>query len=178
MNKKLPFILIILGIAIAAISYFGYQTVNKKSDIQVMQSYLNAQADKQVELAALAKTIPEIPEACKQVKALPIFKICDLEPYEGQPTPAWNTGLGDTHQQCIVEAFHVTNEHAFKFRDSEYNRETPKDLAVISFSCGLSSAVLFDDNIDYEDPNASAAELIESFYRERAGTRSGPKISY
>ena len=178
MKKHLPIILIVLGLAIAAISYFGYQAVNKKSDIQIMQEYVRSQDNKQAALVELAKKVLDAPESCKQVKALPFLGICELEPYEGNPAPTWYTGLNDFEKNCIVQAFHVTNEHAYKFRDSEYQSEAPSDIKVIDFSCDVSAATLFDDNIDYEDPNATAAELLESFYRERAGTRSGPKISY
>ncbi len=182
MNKKLPIILIVGGITIAAISFFGYQAVNKKSDIQVLQeamrSYENAEAKKQMEFIELGKKILVTPAVCEQVKALPFFGICELEPYEGEPAPVWNNGLSEAEQNCIVQAFHTTNSHAFKFKEAEYLREVPSDIQVINFSCDVMGAILFTDNIDYDDPDATASELLEIFYRERAGTRSEPKISY
>jgi len=182
MKQRLPIILITLGFVIAAISYFGYQAVNKKSDIEVLQetmySYINAEANKKAALTELGKKIIDAPAVCDQVKALLFFGICDLEPYEGQPVPAWNKGINTAEQDCVVQAFHATNEHAFKFTGDEYQSEVPTDLRVINFGCDVTSVILFDDNISYDDPDASASELLESFYRERAGTRSEPKISY
>ena len=77
-----------------------------------------------------------------------------------------------------MKSFHATNSHAFEFREAEYQREVPSDLQVINFSCAVMGAILFTDDIDYDDPDATASELLEVFYRERADTRSEPKISY
>lgn len=175
MKKLLGIISIAVGIAVI---YFSLQAADKKAEAQAMQDAIQSVEDAETALIELRKSIPEIAAACQHVKTQPFFDICELEPYEGQPTPVWTTVVKDADQECIVSAFHITNQHAFQFKDREYSKQTPSDMNVISFACDVSSATLFDDNLSIFDPEGSGTALLESFYRERAGTRWGPEKHY
>lgn len=182
MGKKLPAILIIGGIAIAAISIYGYRIVNTPSDAeylaQAMRDSQAAAQAAQAEIAALRKKVLPVPPDCEPVTTRIFFETCDKEPDEGQTPPPWHVGLSEVEQRCLTGALHATNRHAFALKRQEYLAESPSDMAAIFFACDVASATILNPAIPYGTPDAAATDLLSSFFSERATTHYGPERTY
>ena len=182
MSKKLPAILIIGGVVIGAIALFGFRSVNKPSDAELLnQAILDAQAAQRATAARLDEQRKQVltpPAECESITTRMFFDICETEPYPGQTPPPWNQGLSEAEQKCMLETLHATNDHAFALQQQEYGREPPSDMGVIYFACDVAAATLHADGIGYGDLDASAPELLAAFHRDRASTYYGPERSY
>jgi hypothetical protein len=175
MKKIIAFLSLTVGLVVL---YFSYQAAEQKAENDAWLDALQTAKDAETALVELRKSVPDVPVACMQVKTQPFYDVCDLDPYEGQPIPAWRSVVKEADQSCVLQAFHTTNNHAFKFREGEYDHEAPSDMRVIRFSCAVSSASMFDDNLSIFDSEGSGFALLKAFYTERAETRWGPETSY
>jgi hypothetical protein len=177
--KNLPIILIAGGLLVGGITYFGNQIANKPSSdealLEAIRSQQRTEQAKQVELSELRSLVLKAPASCGGIMTSVFFGLCDKEPYDGVPAPDWKTGLTDAESQCVTDAFHETNQHAYKFMQQEYASDAPSNMQVIQFACDVGGASFYAENIDYGDANGSALELITAFHTERAKGITRPR---
>lgn len=183
MKSKLPLILILGGILIGAITWFGYQGVNKKSSEQILYEGImeqrQAERDRLDEARRLASRPLTTPASCGGgVTTGFIFEICEGEPDPGADWPEWTEIATAEEQRCILDAFHQTNQLAFLIQDKEYSVETPSTNRVSNFISDLCTAALFTDGVDYGDSDAYAYYLVEGYYKDRSESAVAPGHEY
>ena len=182
MKRFLPIFLIVAGLAIAAITFYGNKTVNKKTDAEyITEGLLEQQAAQQAaaeEAAALATKKLPAPDNCEGLTTGFIYEICETEPYGEEDWPDWRLIANDAEQACVLSTFHQTNKHAAAINGETYDSADPNGNRVGLFLSDVCSASLFTDGIDYGDTDASASALISGFYAERSESRFKPGMDY
>ena len=182
MNKIWPVVLILGGIAIAAIVWFGMKSVKTKSDTELLNDAIfemQAQEEKQREEAAtLMATVLPTPDSCAGVTTGIVFAICEGETVDGGPLPDWTAMASPAEQACILDAFHQTNAHAYRIRREDYDGAAPDDVRVKTFVIDLCEAILWSDGIGWGDTDSPLPALIDAFYADRAESRVTPKRPY
>ncbi|NND59816.1 MAG: hypothetical protein HKN49_06060 [Gammaproteobacteria bacterium] len=182
MKKALPVILIVGGIVIAAITYFGYRAANKTSDVEVLQrAIIQQQLDeerKAADLGKLGKQPLQPPAECADVTTAIFFNLCELEGDAGAPEPDWTSAASAPEQVCILAALHRTNEHAYRLQQRQYGDEQRAAARAIDFACDVAAATLYAEGIGYGDTDARAVDLLTAFFAERTESHYGPRRSY
>jgi len=167
---------------IGGITWFGSQYASQKSDDQVLQEAMNDLANQQevaaAEAANLAAKVLTAPAECQGVTTKFVFDYVGLEPDDFVSWPNWTDTASATDQACILAAFHQTNAHAFAIQGQDYVKSDPPNLSVARFVEDLSSAALWTDDVEYDDPNASAFALISGYYVDRAESATKPAQDY
>ena len=182
MKRFLPMFLILAGIAIGAIAFFGNKTVNQKSDAEYiaegLQAQRDAEADKAAAIARLSALKLPAPTECEGLTTGFIYEICETEPYGEEDWPDWRLIADAEQQACVLAAFHQTNRHAASINGEVHVSADPNGNRVGVFLADICGASLFTDGIDYGDTDASASDLIAGFYAERSESRVRPGMDY
>jgi hypothetical protein len=182
MNKIWPVALILGGVAIAAIIWFGMKSVNTKSDVELINEAIlemrDQEAQQREDAAMLMATVLPSPGSCAGVTTGIAFAICEGETEHGGPLPDWTAMTSSAEQACILDAFHQTNAHAFRIRGEDYDEAAPDDVRVKTFVADLCDAILWSDGIGWGDTDSPLTALIDAFYADRAESRVTPKRVY
>ncbi len=182
MNKIWPVVLILGGVAIAAIVWLGMKSVNTKSDVELLhEAILEMQATEarqREEAVALMATVLPAPDSCAGVTTGIVFALCEGETEDGGPLPDWTMMASPAEQACILDTFHQTNEHAFTIRREAYDGAAPNDARLMAFVSDLCGAVLWSDGIGWGDTDSPLPALIDAFYVDRADSVVAPTQSY
>ena len=182
MKNILGAVLILGGLAILAIIWFGVNATSQKSDeerlLEAMYELRAAEEKAQAERDVLRAQVLEAPEICKQATTKIIFDIVEGEPDPGADWPDWRVQANGIEMECIREAFHQTNAHALKIRGEDYVRETLPINRSSRFISDVARAALWTDGIDYGDEDASLYDLINGFYADRAESTFQPEQDY
>ncbi len=182
MKSKLPYVLLIGGIVIAGISWWGYQTVSTPTDTEVLHQAILDQHQRDLQqaenAAALSAQVLTAPESCAGLTTAFIFNVCDLEPDPGNNWPDWRTIASPAEQTCIVDALEKTNAHAHAIQNVEHTPADPTTNQAGRFISDVCTASLFTDGVDYGDADASASALIGGFFADRATSAVTPGHDY
>lgn len=182
MRSWMAAILILGGIAIAGIAWWGYSTVSKPSDVAALQDAILDQQAREREqaetAAALSTEILAAPDSCVGLTTAFIFNICELEPDPGADWPDWTTIASTAEQVCMVDALEATNAHAHAIQNVEHTPTDPTANQMGRFVSDVCTASLFTDGVDYGDETASASVLIDGFFADRATSRVKPGQDY
>jgi len=181
MKSKLPLILVLGGLIIAAIVWFGNKSVNQKSDVEYIQEGLMAQREAAESEAQtkreLSATVLKAPNICRDIRAGIFFEVVDTEPDSGD-WPDWRQIASPDEVKCIMAAFHRTNAHAFKIQGKDYDRKRPSANQAANFISDVAVATLDTDGIDYGDVDGSAFVLINGYFAARAKSSFQPGNEY
>jgi hypothetical protein len=175
MKTKLPLILILSGVLIGVIAYFGSQYANRVSDAELIQQTIFEQQAKQAEL--LDKVL-EAPDECRDLSAKFVFDYADMEPDDLVSWPDWKAFANAAEQACILAALHLTNEQSFALGNEEYTRSDPENLSVAKFIADVARASFASDIVEYWDHSASTHTLLTAYYTDRADSPFKPKFHY
>ena len=180
MKKFLPIMLVAIGFAIAAISYFGYQAASRPSDMEVIRDVLAKQRRAAEDLATLAKQPPAVPVECRGITSGIFFHVCELDPNDpSKPVPNWEGAGTAEDRSCVAAAFHQTSELAFRLQQRKYTQAAPSSKSIVYFSCDVSHASLYmEGSYDWADANTPLDELLTAYFKDRAETIYGAKKSY
>ncbi len=180
MKKFLPLMLVVMGVAIAAISYFGYQAVNRPSDMDIIRGVLAQQRQAVEDLAVLAKQPPEVPAECQNVTSSIFFDICDLDPNDPEkPVSDWERVGSVEDRGCVEAAFHVTNERAFTLQQRSYSKAAPVSKDIVYFSCEVTQASLWmEGTYEWGDADTPLDAILTAYFEDRADSTYGAKKSY
>ena len=163
MNKK-ALGLIFFGSAMtifAGISIYGYNSVNEKSDWEIIRETQATMAEEAA--AARAKLMP-VPESCAGVTLAAFDRVCENEVYEGQTPIPWATGLNDAGAKCVGDTVQAKRAYDALQRSREFDAAAPvKDWVAILNACSVTSDLsLFVDGID-ATPETDAAEALTAW---------------
>lgn len=182
MKKLFAFLLILGGFGTAAIVFIGNKAVNTKSDAEYLQEGLMAQQEAAEQAAQtraeLMKVVLSAPNSCEGLKAGIVFETIEGEPDPGADWPDWTAIATPAEKACLIEAFHITNAHAFKIQGKDYVRNEPSINRSSNFISDLGSATLFTDGIDYGENDGSLSLLINGYFADRATSRVTPGHDY
>jgi len=161
-GKKLGFVLVIGGVVIGAIAYFGNQAVNKKSDMELL---METQRQMEKDAAELAARPLAVPESCKNVSLQVFETVCNNEVYEGEAVIPWATNLTATEASCVGDASVAKRLLDAAKMHREFDPTAPvEDWVTIMFACGVNSdLMLFVEDFDLEDPNNDAFNALDAW---------------
>ena len=164
--KSLPIVLILGGIAIGGITFYGGQIAGKKSSDMALRDAIVSQQKverkSEEEIAALRRVVLDVPVACQGVNAKPFYTLCDSESAKD-----WAAGLSATEKDCMLETFHSTNAHAHQMRSQDYTPEAPSALRMNAIVCDIAGQT-YKVQVEWGDETAPASRLITAFHQERA----------
>lgn len=183
MSLKLPLVLIVGGIVIGGISWFGYQYVNKTSDeeliLETLQEARIAEEQSSEDREALMRKILPVPSSCATITVKSVSDICDTEPDDFVSWPNWALSATPQEQTCLLDTFYQTNAHASKINGENYERSVPTNRQMGNFACDIYSSIMWiEGDFDINDTTLSITEFITGFYRHRADSNVKPAQSY
>ncbi len=183
MKKFLGAVLILGGVAIIGVIVWGKMNTSKVSDEQrLIDAALDlraAEAERVQTAAELSAIALEAPETCNGLTTGFVYDFCEMEPDPGVDWPIWTEVSSPETHACVLDAFHRTNEHAFKIQGGEpYVADTPEPQRVARFISDICSASLFTDGVDWGDQDADLTTLINGYYVDRSQSRVTPGHDY
>jgi len=164
MNRKaLSLVLIGTGIAIAGISIYGYNTVNKKSDWDVIRE---TQASMAADAAAARAAAMPVPESCAGVTLAAFNRACENEVYENETTIPWATGLSETGAKCVGDTVQAKRAYDALQRGRQFDADAEvPDWVVILGACNVTSDLsLFVDDVD-RTADSDAVEALNAWVK-------------
>ncbi len=182
MKTILPLILLLGGLAIAAIVWYGNkQTSTQSDDARLMEAILDQQDQARQDADRASRLMAQIlpaPATCEGLMTQAVFSLCEMEPDIGNDWPDWKDAASSGEQACLLDAFHQTNAHAYEIRGETYDGADPDNNRMGRFVSDLCTASLWTDGIDYGDGDKSLSDLIAGYYADRATSRVKPAQSY
>lgn len=182
MKSKLALVLLLGGAAIGGITWWGYSTVSKPSDVEILQQAIFEQQERERQQAAtaaeLSAQVLTAPESCAGLTTAFIYAICETEPDPGADWPDWTNIATPAEQGCMIDAVEKTNAHAHAIQNVEHTPTEPTPNRMGNFISDVCTASLFTDGVDWGDTDAPASRLINGFFADRATSIFAPGQDY
>jgi|GEM_PF-4056363 len=164
MNKKaLSLLLIGGGLVIAGITMYGYNSVNEKSDWEIIQE---TQAKIAADAATARAALMPVPESCAGVTLAAFNRACENEVYEGETPIPWATGLSRAGAKCVGDTVNAKRAYDALQRGREFDGKTEvADWVAIMNACEVTSdLMLFVDEIE-PTPETDALEALTAWVK-------------
>lgn len=164
MNKKvLGFLLVGGGLVIAGITMFGYNSVNEKSDWELIQE---TQAKMAADAVTARAALMPVPESCVGVTLASFDRVCENEVYEGETPIPWATGLTEQGAKCVGDTVNAKRAYNALQRGREFDGKTEvADWVAILNACDVTGDLML--SIDGFEPTADtdAVEALNAWVK-------------